>query len=285
LLLVKKGDFFLLFWSAWSKVFSNKPLILKSFEATGVWPKNRQVVLQRFDEKTAGKREEPEQASAIPPNDWIALERLLRSAVADVSSLETKELSEKLHHYQVENDLLNNECQGLRNALKTKKKHKKKGRALDLQQHEEYHGGAVFWTPRAFREARYRESVRGAEEKRLQLQKADAKKLREQNKLLNMKLKEEKRVAAEQRKVKREEKKAEVAAKRARKLEERNTKAAQNPAQIGKRKASQSSYPKAKRVRRSGDDRDGAVGKVAAPAPAPKVTTRGRAIKLPTKYN
>jgi uncharacterized protein (UPF0254 family) len=86
----------------------------------------------------------------------------------------------------------------------------------------------VFWTPRAFREARYRESVRGAEEKRLQLQKADAKKLREQNKLLNMKLKEEKRVAAEQRKVKREEKKAEVAAERARKLEERNTKAAQN---------------------------------------------------------
>jgi hypothetical protein len=248
LLPVKKGDFFLLFWSAWSKVFSNKPLILKSFEATGVWPKNRQVVLQRFDEKTAGEREEPEQASAITPNDWIALERLLRSAVADVSSLETKELSEKLHHYQVENNLLNNESQGLRNALKTKKKHKNKGRALDLQQHEEYHGGAVFWTPRAFREARYRESVRGAEEKRLQLQKADAKKLREQNKLLNMKLKEEKRVAAEQRKVKREEKKAEVAAERARKLEERSTKAAQNPAQIGKRKASQSSYPKAKRV-------------------------------------
>jgi hypothetical protein len=50
-------------------------------------------VLQRFDEKTAGEREESEQASAIPPNDWIALERLLRSAVADVSSLETKELS------------------------------------------------------------------------------------------------------------------------------------------------------------------------------------------------
>jgi hypothetical protein len=60
LLLVKKGDFFLLFWNAWSKVFSNKPLILKSFEATSVWPKNRQVVLQRFDEKTASKRKELE---------------------------------------------------------------------------------------------------------------------------------------------------------------------------------------------------------------------------------
>jgi hypothetical protein len=68
--------------------------------------------------------------------------------------------------------------------------------------------------------------MRGAEEKQLQLQKADAKKLREQNKLLNMKLKEEKRVAAEQHKVKRKEKKTEVAAERARKLEERNTRAA-----------------------------------------------------------
>ena len=89
-------------------------------------------MLQRFDEKTAGKREEPEQASVITLNDQIALERLLRTAVADVRSLETKELSEKLYCYQVENDLLNNENQGLHNALKTKKKHKKKGRALDL---------------------------------------------------------------------------------------------------------------------------------------------------------
>jgi hypothetical protein len=55
--------------------------------------------------------------------------------------------------------------------------------------------------------------------------------------------------------------------------------------QIGKRKASQSSYPKTKRVQCSGDDRGGAVGKVAAPAPAPKFTTRGRAIKIPTKHN
>jgi hypothetical protein len=85
--------------------------------------------------------------------------------------------------------------------------------------------------------------MREAEEKQLQLQKADAKKLREQNKLLNMKLKEEKRVAAEQHKVKRKEKKTEVAAERARKLEERNTRAAKKTAQIGKRKTSQSSYP------------------------------------------
>jgi hypothetical protein len=146
-------------------------------------------VLQRFDKKTAAEHEESEQVSAITPNNWIALEQLLCSAVADVRSLEMKKLGEKLHHYQVENNLLKNENQGLCNALKIKKKHKKKDWASDSQQHEEYHSGAVFWSPQAFQEARYCESMRGAEEKQLQLQKADAKKLREQNKLLNMKLK------------------------------------------------------------------------------------------------
>jgi hypothetical protein len=80
-----------------------------------VWPKNCQVVLQRFDKKTAAEHEEAEQVSAITPNNWIALEQLLCSAVADVRSLEMKKLGEKLHHYQVENNLLKNENQGLCN--------------------------------------------------------------------------------------------------------------------------------------------------------------------------
>ncbi|KAF1935179.1 hypothetical protein EJ02DRAFT_362080, partial [Clathrospora elynae] len=44
---VKKADFVLLFWSAWTSSFT-KELIFKAFEATGVWPKNREAVLKRF---------------------------------------------------------------------------------------------------------------------------------------------------------------------------------------------------------------------------------------------
>lgn len=37
LLPVKKGDFFPLFWSAWQSAFKTET-VLKSFEATGIWP-------------------------------------------------------------------------------------------------------------------------------------------------------------------------------------------------------------------------------------------------------
>jgi hypothetical protein len=91
---------------------------------------------------------------------------------------ETKRLSCTLHHLKVQNELLNHENNGLREALSAKKRHKKKGKVLDLQQRQEYHGGAVFWSPGKVREARARRVVKerlGEEEK---LQKADPKKLK-----------------------------------------------------------------------------------------------------------
>ncbi|KAF1363388.1 hypothetical protein EJ07DRAFT_76600, partial [Lizonia empirigonia] len=86
-------------------------------------------------------------------------------------SSEAKEVSTLLHH-------LSNENKGLREALTIKKKHNKKGKVLDLQQREEYHGGAVFWSPRKMREAQARDATnkRLAEEE--QLQKAKMKKLK-----------------------------------------------------------------------------------------------------------
>jgi hypothetical protein len=47
LLSLKKGDFFLLFWDSWITSFK-KETILKSFEATGVWPKEREKILQKL---------------------------------------------------------------------------------------------------------------------------------------------------------------------------------------------------------------------------------------------
>ncbi|KAI1521973.1 hypothetical protein PtrCC142_011900, partial [Pyrenophora tritici-repentis] len=61
---------------------------------------------------------------------------------------------------------------GLEEALQHKKKHKKKGKALDLQQRQEYHGGSVFWSPRKIREARAREVVRERDKMEKKLQEA-----------------------------------------------------------------------------------------------------------------
>ncbi|KAL7780618.1 hypothetical protein CFE70_010643 [Pyrenophora teres f. teres 0-1] len=40
---------------------------------------------------------------------------------------------------------------------------------LDLQQRQEYHGGAVFWSPRKIREAHTREAVQQREDEAVQL--------------------------------------------------------------------------------------------------------------------
>jgi hypothetical protein len=280
---IKKGDFFPLFWEAWGVAFK-KETILSSFEATGVWPMNPDRVLKRFKKKTT-----PE-PSSLPESDWVRMERLLRSVVHTPTN-ESKRLSCTLHHLQVQNELLNYENDGLREALITKKKHKKKGKVLDLQQRQEFHSGAVFWSPGKIREARARRVVNEHLAEEEKLQKADSKKLKAQAALYKKKIAEEKRVAAAAAKEERERVKAEKATERARQKEtkeaQNNKKALQNFSQ-GKRKALSLSQPKAKRQKRVGGSAGGAEGGAKSVSPTratpPKMNSRGRPIKLPHKY-
>jgi hypothetical protein len=65
---------------------------------------------------------------------------------------------------------------------------------LYLQQRQEYHCGAVHWSPRTLREARAREAVRERDETEEKLQKVRAKKQREDARLQRQVELEEKRV-------------------------------------------------------------------------------------------
>ncbi|KAK7181120.1 hypothetical protein PSPO01_12921 [Paraphaeosphaeria sporulosa] len=47
----------------------------------------------------------------------------------------------------VQNQLLEHENKGLREALVIQKKRLKRGRPLPLDQLDEYYGGAIFWSP------------------------------------------------------------------------------------------------------------------------------------------
>ena len=44
---VKKGDFFGIFWQAWTQTFTEK-VVLRSFEAVGIAPLNPNVILNCF---------------------------------------------------------------------------------------------------------------------------------------------------------------------------------------------------------------------------------------------
>jgi hypothetical protein len=93
-------------------------------------------VLKRF------KKDAPDKGPPVNTSDWRHIERLLRAAVDRYSS-EAKNLSNLIHYVAVQKELLEDENKGLREALSTKRKHNKKGKVLDLQQREEYHGRAV----------------------------------------------------------------------------------------------------------------------------------------------
>ncbi|KAF1973230.1 hypothetical protein BU23DRAFT_641105, partial [Bimuria novae-zelandiae CBS 107.79] len=182
------------------------------------------------------------------------------------------------------NELLHHEINGLKEALLVKKKHKKKGKRLDLQQRQEYHGGAVLWSPRKVREARVRQSVKEQEEKEQKLRKAETAELRKAAKLYKEKIAEEKRVGREAAKVAREKERAEKAAERARQKEARDAAKALQSTQKGKRKASQPLTQSNKRQKRVVDAvaTKEALGAVLV-AP-PKTTRRGRNVKLLSKY-
>ncbi|KAF2820821.1 hypothetical protein CC86DRAFT_303956, partial [Ophiobolus disseminans] len=72
------------------------------------------------------------------------MERLIRSAVSDRIADDSKTLSQTLHSLAVQNELLHTKNDGLREALTIKKRHRKVGKPLDLQQREEYYRGANF---------------------------------------------------------------------------------------------------------------------------------------------
>jgi hypothetical protein len=270
---IKKGDFFLLFWDAWQDSFTKKT-ILRSWAATGIWPMDRERVMKRFPPT-------PQNSSKNKPEPaWRTADRLLHAAI-DKTSAEAKEVASLLHHLSNQNELLQDENKGLRDALTTKKKHNEKSKVLDLQQRQEYHGGAVFWSPRKMAEgkARERTNKRLAEEEKLQ--KAQMKQLQAANALYNKKLKEERRVATAAKREEREKEKAEKAARKAAEKAAQNTQKAILPSQKGKREASSAFSSKSKQQKRSG----GAAAPVEVePAVPAKLSRCGRAVKPPGRY-
>lgn len=94
----------------------------------------------------------------------------------------------------------------------------------------------------------------------------------------------ERRVAREAAKLVREKEKAEKAAERARKIAAQNTKKGIQPTQSGNKKASQAIPPQNKRQKRSAGDAATRVVLEGSPSPPPQITSRGRSVKLPSKF-
>ena len=160
-----------------------------------------------------------------------------------------------------------------------------------MQQRQEYHGGAVFWSPCKLREARAREAVTQREAEQEKLQKTEIRELKAAATLYKKRMAAEAKVARQHAKEEREKaKKArteEVAAARALKKQQRNAATLQKSRDTpnkGKRKALQSAA--SKNIKRRCVVGAGSRPSVASvpPPPPPKTTIRGRQIKVPKKF-
>lgn len=281
---VNKGDFFPLFWKAWTSSFTEKT-ILKSFEATGIWPIDPKVVLERFTKTTLDEQESRESsASRLSESDWRKMRELIRVAIKEGAEDEAKKLSLRLHRLQVQNELLRYENEGLKESLVTKKKHDKHSKPLDLQQREEYHGGAVFWSPGRVREARTRQTIKEREEKEEQHQKSQRKEQQRLEKERKEREKQEKREGREAAKAVKEKEKADLTAERERKKQENNANKASQTSHLGKRKASKPPKRVVKRQKQVVDAVGGGKGLEVTSEALTRTTSRGRNVNLPSKF-
>jgi hypothetical protein len=209
--------------------------------------------------------------------------------VKDSRSVGARKLGQTIHHLSSQVELLQVEVDGLRKKLyQDRKRQKQPNRQLDLQQHQEYHGGAMMWSPRAFREARARMAVAEQEAQEEELKKAEMRELAAANKLYKEKVAKEKREKQAREKAARDQAKAEErAAIDARKEQRRKDKEARDAtkalklSQRGNRSTSKASAVKQKPARRAVGVRSH-LKPATPPLPRPTITTRSG--RTATKY-
>jgi hypothetical protein len=96
LLLIKKLDFILIFKKAFTSSFTEKN-ILKAFEATGIWPMDREVVLKRFNYQLKTPDREASTEPDVDLNTWNRVDELLTELHKEVDSQKVRELKTSVH--------------------------------------------------------------------------------------------------------------------------------------------------------------------------------------------
>jgi hypothetical protein len=168
---ITKRDFYSNFWPAWSSTMTHD-LILKSFQATGVWPMDADPVLQRFNNQPQQQDNEPRIGEQGDGDTWPQLRKSFNAAVANKAKFEAKRLSQGLHSLQVNNELLRLQNAELRAELNLMRSQPSKSTTLTTQEGDNWHGGAVFYSPRKLASLRARKAAELDEAAELQLQKS-----------------------------------------------------------------------------------------------------------------
>ena len=114
---LSKADFFSLFWPAWVSTF-NAELVKKAFTATGIYPVNPNVILDRFRHATPEDSGSVSSGStAYSAEDWLRACTTLRAEVKNPRSVGARKLGQTIHHLSTQVELLHSELEALRKKL------------------------------------------------------------------------------------------------------------------------------------------------------------------------
>ncbi|KAF1366006.1 hypothetical protein EJ07DRAFT_94019, partial [Lizonia empirigonia] len=197
-------------------------------------------------------------------------------------------LNQTIHRLSIRSVLAEHENVRLKEAPINERQRRKRGKALPLEAAEEYHGGAFFWSPRKVKEAVDRQLQQGLEEEQLQHQKAEAARVREEQRQEKLRAVEARRAARAAARLMRQEEKAREAADRALRQVARRTQQrlqqAQKTAQRGKRRRLKVATKAGSKKRAAAQPQGGGEASGAAAGPPPSQSRHGRSIKLPAKY-
>jgi hypothetical protein len=219
---MSKRDFYPMFIAACEASFK-KDTILKAFEATGLSPLEPEVILKQFNQPAQLGQSSDSDSSALSASDWRKIRQLVGDAVADRDQRKISKLNQTIHRLSIRSTLAEHENTRLKKALINERKRRKQGKALPLEAAEEYHGGAVFWSPRKVKDARDWLRQQELEEEQQQLQKVERARVREEQKQAKLQAVQEKRAARAVARIVRESEKTRKAAEQASRVAARRT--------------------------------------------------------------
>lgn len=282
---VAKRDFFGMFWSAWDLTFK-QPLILKAFEATGISPRNAEVILQRFHSDSSDSSSD---SSGSDLNTWYQIHRRFKQVVKDPKDRRTQQLSQALHRLHCRVVIAESDIDGLEQALTIKKKRKRPSKAIQVQQYGEPTGGAVWMSPHRIEKEIARIRQEEDEAKQQKLLRAEQVAVRKSSRELEAKLKQERvvaRAAVRAQKAK-EREKSQLNIQRRKAAAQAKTQH-QTKARVSKFKSMSKASGSGSAGGGSGGDKGSGSRKTVpaprAPLPPPRTSRLGRSINKPGRY-
>jgi hypothetical protein len=205
---ISKRNFWRIFFPAFKAAFTQKN-IESSWQAVGLVPFDPEVILRRFQvpERPSSSGSN---ASALSASDWRKVRAILEEIVDEAFQVEQREVLHAVCKLSAEAAILRHENKGLREALVQEKKKRKRHKVLPLLPKQDYHGGAVLYSPNKVQEARDRvatQEATEAEEKRQKSEEAIQKAIAKAAKKEALEMRRQQRADAKEMRLQEEERK------------------------------------------------------------------------------